>query len=174
MKILWCVTGAGHLLRDCAKLVESIAKRHEIDLAYSDAGFQVANIYGVTDSLNKAGRHVFFNKDQGPSSPLCAKVGTKTYDCVVIAPASANTVAKLRYGISDSLVTNVASQALKSRVKLYILPTDTSSSVQTELPSGKKTTIYPRPIDIKNAKGLGRQSGIGLASTPKELEAQFC
>jgi 4-hydroxy-3-polyprenylbenzoate decarboxylase len=47
--------------------------------------------------------------------------GSHKYDAFIIAPASMNTVGKIAAGISDNLVTRVASISLKERRKLVIV-----------------------------------------------------
>jgi 4-hydroxy-3-polyprenylbenzoate decarboxylase len=47
--------------------------------------------------------------------------GSHKYDAFIIAPASMNTIGKIAAGISDNLVTRVASICLKERRKLVIV-----------------------------------------------------
>jgi 4-hydroxy-3-polyprenylbenzoate decarboxylase len=47
--------------------------------------------------------------------------GSHKYDALIIAPASMNTIGKIAAGISDNLVTRIASISLKERRKLIIV-----------------------------------------------------
>ena len=52
----------------------------------------------------------------------------------MLTPATSNTVAKIVYGIADTLVTNCAAQAMKSGVPCYIVPVDQEDDVVSEMP----------------------------------------
>ncbi len=59
----------------------------------------------------------------------------KTYRALIVSPASANTVAKVVFGVSDSLVTNAIAQAEKGGVPIVIVPTDwKQGKIKTKLP----------------------------------------
>lgn len=169
MKLLWCVTGAGHFLRESA----AICSRRDgvVDVAFSRAGREVADTYGVLSDFQSAAASTYFEEEQGWSAPLSAKVASGAYACVVVAPASANTVAKLCAGIADSLITNVASQAAKARIPVYVLPTDVAEAVETQLPSGKHVTVYPRQIDVDNVAALAKDPAFTLVEDIAALSA---
>ncbi len=142
-RILWAITGSGSFLRDLVqlfiKLREEFGSRVEVAVALSSAGEEVARIYGVLDMLSRVASNTRYGgiyRDSSSSSgyPLAGRVGAGKYDLVVIAPATSNTVAKVVCGIADTLPTIAASQALKSRTPLIILPSDYSEESVTQLP----------------------------------------
>ncbi len=169
MRLLWCVTGAGHWLRECACLFQDLSD--DADVAFSRAGVEVARQYSAYKMFAGSARMTHLEEGQGWSSPLCAKVASGAYRLVVVAPASANTVAKLRAGIADSLLTNVASQAVKAGISVVLLPTDVAASAETELPSGKKAVVHPRAVDVENSAALSREPGFSVAGDPAGLAA---
>ena len=142
-RILWAITGSGSFLRDVAQLFIKLGREYsgelEIAVALSRAGEEVARIYGVLDILSEVASStryggIYRSSDSFSGFPLAGRVGTGRYDLVVIAPATSNTVAKVAVGIADTLPTIVASQALKSRTPLIILPSDYSEESLTQLP----------------------------------------
>jgi dihydromethanopterin reductase (acceptor) len=68
------------------------------------------------------------------SFPKIGRFNLKRYDLFVLSPATSNTVAKVVYGIADTLVTNCAAQAMKSGVPCYIVPVDQEQDVVSEMP----------------------------------------
>lgn len=135
MRILWCITGAGHLLEETVEVIEKKSKKDEITVVYSTAGFEVACMYGVEERIKKAAYEIIYEKDQGKSSPFIGRLPRKEYDKVVVAPCTANTTAKIAYGIADSLITNIVAQAGKAKIPLYVLPTDGIRRQTTRIPA---------------------------------------
>ena len=133
-RILWGITGAGHFLEECIKEMKLLSENVCVDIALSHAGFEVVCMYGLIDPLKDFGNEIFMEGVHGYSSPIVGRLAKKEYKAVVIAPATANTIAKIVHGISDSLITNIVAQALKSKTDVFILPTDIEKELITRLP----------------------------------------
>ena len=147
MKIAWCITGAGHFLKESYEVFRTIKKgarpdpsNLKITIFISNAGVEVLRMYGIFDKLKGISNgdymeEIFTEPEQGSSSPKAGRFSLKKYDAVVLSPATSNTVAKIAYGIADSLVTNVVSLATKACIPVYIVPTDGSpGKVESEMP----------------------------------------
>ncbi len=142
MEIAWCITGAGHFLEESYEVFRTIKKEQEIKITtfISNAGVEVLRMYGIFDKLKEISsgdymEEIFTEPEQGSSSPKAGRFSLKKYDAVVVSPATSNTVAKIAYGIADSLVTNVVSLAMKACIPVYIVPTDGSpGKVESEMP----------------------------------------
>jgi len=115
----------------------------ELGIAISRACEEVARIYGILDKLYmiaSGGRYGGVYRDVTWSGitedgiPLGGRVSLGRYDVVIVAPATSNTVAKIAYGIADTLPTIAANQALKSGIPLIILPADCAENSITTLP----------------------------------------
>jgi dihydromethanopterin reductase (acceptor) len=168
MKVLWCITGGGYMLEESCKALEQLDDCCEVTVAFSKAGREVTDMYGLSDRIKKCAAKIIYEEDQGSSSPIVCKVGR--YDKVVVSPCTANTTAKIVLGIADSLVTNIVSQALKSGRKVIIVPTDIDRDVSTMIPSGKKILIKCRRVDIDNAMHLKKIDGMKVVSNPDEVK----
>ncbi|RLI95331.1 MAG: hypothetical protein DRO90_00530 [Candidatus Altiarchaeales archaeon] len=135
MRILWCITGAGHFLTDTFKFMKNISEENEIIALFSNAGLEVVRMYGLYDEIENISINVIKERERGYSGDIIVgRLAMKEYDKVLIAPCTANTVAKIVYGIADSLVSNVAAQAIKCNVPVFVLPTDVEREQITEIP----------------------------------------
>ena len=140
--IAWGITGAGHFLRETFALMEQVAasKDTKVTAFLTRAAIEVVRMYGLWDSLRKLSNGTYYSEilsqeSEGWSSPSAGRLSRGTYRVMLVSPASANTVAKLRYGIADTAVTNAAAQAMRSGTPVLILPTDqTTEEVETTLP----------------------------------------
>lgn len=144
MNIAWGITGAGHLLKDTFSVMEDIAKEHRITAFLSRGGEEVVKAYGLWDRLNEIcpGEYleeIITSKSEGSSAPTTGRFFLKKYDALVVAPATTNTVAKIVHGISDTLVTNAVSHAMKAMTPVYIVPVDTKEE--------EKETVLPHYVD---------------------------
>lgn len=146
MRIAWGITGAGHLLDESVKIIEELAKNHEITIFLSNAGEEVLKMYGLYDRI--AGltggryRELALDSDQSFSYPISGRLSLGKYDLFILSPTTSNTVAKIVHGIADSLVTNSVAQAGKGGVQTLIIPVD--------LESGDVETILPSKLDLES------------------------
>jgi len=132
MRILWCITGAGHLLEECLEAMEK--SQDEVTVALSSAGEEVARTYGLLDRIKKVAVETILEREQGASFPVSGRMAKKEYGLLVVAPCTANTIAKIANGIADSLASNLVAQAQKNEIPVVILPTDIEKSQKTKIP----------------------------------------
>lgn len=141
--IAWCITGAGHFLLESFEVFLQLVKDMDVRVTtfLSCAGEEVARIYGVLDRLHQVSpggyyQEIILEREQGKSFPKAGRLSRGTYAALVISPATANTVAKIAYGIADTLVTSAFAQAQKGSVPAYIVPTDyREGTIVTRLPT---------------------------------------
>ncbi len=128
-KMGWGITGAGYFLQETFDIMEKLAREHAVSCFISSAGERVVRIYGLLQKLSEICpgnyyREVILEAEQGAAFPLAGRFLRRTYDALIVSPASANTVAKIIAGITDTLVTNAIAQAEKGGVPIIIVPSD--------------------------------------------------
>lgn len=147
-RIAWAITGSGHYIEECLELAE----RHScLDLFLSEAAAEVLHVYGHPVKKLKERFRVF--RDSTASAPPVGLFYKGVYDLLVIAPATSNSVAKMVFGISDTLVTNIYAQAGKCRVPSIVFACDVAPEMDTKAPAGM-VKVYPRQIDLENTERL--------------------
>lgn len=144
-KLAWAITGSGHYLRETIAIIESL---DNVDVFLSAAADEVLTQYGY--KINNV--RVF--KDKTASSVPVEFFYEGHYHTLVISPATSNTIAKMAYGISDSLVTNLYAQAGKTRVPSIVFACDTDEELDSEAPKDNIVRVYPRKIDLENIEKL--------------------
>ena len=96
---------------------------------------------------------------------------TGKFRCLLVAPATANTVAKIVHGIADTIITNAVSQTNKSNTPIYILPVDRQKGkTKTILPGGESFELCMRDVDVHNTDILKGMRGIGVLNSPFEIK----
>ena len=92
------------------------------------------------------------------------------YAILVIAPLTANSAAKIAYGIEDTLLTNAVAQTLKGDTPVFLYPVDQKpGNVETIAPDGTKFTIKMRAIDLENVERLRNMEGITIVSSIEDM-----
>jgi len=154
----WGITGAGHLLKESAELISAVG---DVDVFISEAGKEVLSLYRVSLPVEPV-------SDRSASAMACRDFYSGKYGKLVIAPASANSVAKFVHGISDSLITTLFAQAGKAEVPIYVLPTDCGETVETWGVT-KPLKIKPRPVDLDNIEKLRKFPLVTIVTSIEEL-----
>jgi flavoprotein len=170
MKVCWVITGAGYFLAETA---DFLARTPDVsvDLYLTRAGAEVSERYRVTKLLASCGFNIYRENDFSSGDSIYFSGGR--YNALVIAPATANTVAKCALGIADSLASNFFAQAGKSLVPIFVLPTDGEAQVVSATPSGRKIEVRPRPVDIAKIEELSRFPRVTVLRSPSEFGRIF-
>ncbi|WP_445476233.1 archaeoflavoprotein AfpA [Methanococcoides methylutens] len=172
-RIAWGITGSGDQIVETYHVMRDIKERTDIEFMVflSKEGETVMKWYRMWDDIQRDFPN--FKTDAGPNSPFIAgplQVGH--YDALVIAPATANSVAKMVHGIADTLVTNVVAQTAKGDTPIYILAVDQKrGTVDTYAPSGRKMTLKMREVDVSNSEKLAQMENITLLEKPEDIYA---
>lgn len=148
-RLAWAITGSGHYLRESLAILQTLK---EVDVFLSKAAAEIIQQYGFHESLTNTGHRVY--QDKTASSVPVELFYQGKYHTLVIAPATSNTIAKMAYGFSDSLVTNLYAQAGKTRVPSIVFACDTGPALESEAPRDNVVNVYPRAIDLENVNKL--------------------
>ncbi len=171
-KIVWGITGAGDLISEIFEVMEEVSntKGLEISAVLSKAAVTVLRWYKLQDKLDKIAKKVYVEKDANTPfvvGPL--QVGQ--YDGLLVAPLTANSVAKIVNGIADTLITNAISQTNKTNMDIYLLPVDQKKGTTTTiLPGNEKLELTIRDIDVDNTDRLKKMEGIIVLEKPQEIK----
>lgn len=129
--IAWGITGASHFLKETFEAMRKVVETNEVKVTtyLSSAGAQVVRICGLWNQLEQISngdylQEILTQTEEGAGSPHAGRLLRGIYKALIVSPASGNTVAKVAYGIADTLVTNAIAQAQKGEVPVYIVPTD--------------------------------------------------
>jgi archaeoflavoprotein AfpA len=168
---VWGITGSGDLLLEVVDELQQLSAAGNVTLTtcLSKAGQMVVRWYKLEERIKRISKKVLVELDA--NTPFIAgplQVGK--YHSLLVAPATANTVAKIVHGLADTLITNAVSQAQKGGIPVMILPVDQKKGEKvTILPTGEEMTLVMRDIDIENVERLKRMRGITVLETPKEI-----
>ncbi len=175
IRIVWGITGSGDLLPEVVKELEELSKMGGLEIAtcLSKAANMVIRRYRLIERIEKISKRVLLEHDA--NTPFIAgPLQTGKYHSLLVAPATANTVAKIVHGIADTLITNAVAQTQKGGIPVFILPVDQRpGEIVTLLPTGEEKTLVMREIDIENVKKLRAMRGITVLESPKDIEGIY-
>jgi flavoprotein len=160
------MTGSGHYLRESLQILASI---QEVDIFLSRAAAEIIKQYGFQAQLDAMGHRIF--QDKTASSVPVEFFYKGQYHTLVIAPVTSNTIAKMAYGFSDSLVSNLYAQAGKTLVPSIVFACDTTPELESEAPKDNVVKVYPRKIDLDNVKKLAQFEATEVVASIAELQA---
>ena len=170
-RIAWGITGSGDQMIETYSILVDIKNQTGVDtmVFLSKEGETVMKWYHLWDKIQNDFPN--FKVDAGPNSPFIAgPLQMGYYDFLLIAPATANTVAKIVYGIADTLVTNAVSQTAKGKTPIFIMPVDQKrGSVKTAAPSGRAFELTMREVDVTNSEKLAQMENITVLASPYEI-----
>jgi len=176
-KIAWGITGAGDRIAEFVQVMKDLKKEYEdmveIQVFISKAAEIVLKYYRVENEVKQNFEKV--TGEVNSNSPfLAAWTQTHKYEFLLIAPASSNTVAKIAYGIGDTLLTNAAIMGLKAFLPVYIVPTDfEEKNIISILPNGKEIKLRIRKEDAENTRRLEKMEYVTVLETPQNIRNVF-
>ncbi|MCZ3365257.1 MULTISPECIES: archaeoflavoprotein AfpA [Methanobacterium] len=175
-KVAWGITGSGDKLVKITEIVRKIKEEYEDEFeirAYvSKAGDQVLKYYGLFKPLE-----IDFDRlwvEINANAPfLAGEIQLGSYEFMLIAPATSNTVAKIALRIGDSLIPNAAIMGQKANIPIYVLPSDVEEGVTvTQLPDGSDLELIIRKEDVEHVDKLASM-GIHILKSPEEIYDVF-
>ena len=170
MRIAWGITGSGDLIQESVDLMIKLQKEHEIriDIFVSKAGRQVLNWYKLWKPLNEEFK---VKVEVDANVPFIAgSLQMGKWDLLIVAPLTANSAAKIAYGIEDTLLTNAVAQCAKGKTPIVLLPVDqVPGEIETVAPNGMKFKIRARKVDLENVARLREMEGITVVATLDEI-----
>jgi archaeoflavoprotein AfpA len=167
----WGITGSANQMIETYRVLVDIKDRIGVEpmVFLSKEGETVMKRYNLWDTIKRD--FPSFKVEAGPNSPFIAgPLQMGYYDLLLIAPATANTVAKIVYGIADSLVTNAVSQTAKGKTPIFILPADQKrGAVKALAPDGRTFDITMREVDVENSEKLAKMENITVLKSPYDI-----
>ncbi|MFX0073564.1 MAG: archaeoflavoprotein AfpA [Candidatus Hermodarchaeota archaeon] len=166
--LMWGMTGTGYMIKETIdvmkELQEEFGENISITVMLSKEGAVVVKWYKQWKYLNEVVSKV--RVEITANNPfLAGPLQIGKYDMFIVCPVSANSVAKIVYGIADSLITNCVAQAIKGGVTSYLLPSDQHlDPIVTSKPDGSPLILKIRDIEIENVEKLKTMEGIRVIS----------
>ena len=147
---MWGITGTGYVLDDSIELMRELQENHNIDVTVilSKEGAAVVKWYKKWIALTEVVKKVKVEKT--PNIPFYAgPLQLGKFDMFIVCPTSANSVAKIVYGIADTLITNCVAQAIKGAQTVYIFPSDQDTEpITTTRSDGHPLVLKIRDIEL--------------------------
>jgi archaeoflavoprotein AfpA len=176
-RVAWGITGSGDRLVEIIEVMKQIKKQYQDDVRItvylSKAGNQVLNFYRLANDLKENFDKIRVEVNSNIPT-LAVQMQSGKIEFLLIAPTTANTVAKIAVGITDTLLTNATIMSLKSFVPVYIVPCDyKEGTTVTELPDGSEMKIRVRKEDVERTKKIAAMDGIFILEQLEDIRQVF-
>jgi archaeoflavoprotein AfpA len=172
IKIVWGFTGSGYLIKESIDLMKELQETNAVEftIILSTEGAAVVKWYRQWIYLTETIKKVLIEKT--PNNPfLAGPLQIGKYKMLIICPVSANSAAKIAYGIADTLITNCVAQTIKGGIPVYLNPSDQDNKpIETTKPNGQKLTLKIRDIEIENVEKLKKMEGITVFRDLEEIK----
>ena len=170
--MIWGITGTGFMLQESSDLMKDLQENYNIKLTVilSKEGAAVVKWYKKWLALTEVVEKVKIEKT--PNIPFYAgPLQLGKFDFFLCCPVSANTAAKIAYGIADTLITNCVAQAIKGGQIAYLFPSDQDiEPIVTSRPDGSPLVLKIRDIELENIRKLKNMDGIEVISEFYEIK----
>lgn len=170
--LIWAITGTGYVLQESIDLMKDLQENYGVKLTVilSKEGAAVVKWYKKWLALTEVVEKVKIEKT--PNIPFYAgPLQLGKFDFFLCCPVSANTVAKIAYGIADTLITNCVAQAIKGGQIAYLFPSDQDiEPIVTSRPDGSPLVLKIRDIELENIRKLKNMDGIEVISEFYEIK----
>ncbi len=176
-RVAWGITGSGDRLNEVIEIMKELKKQYQDDVRItvylSKAGYQVVNLYNRANDLKENFDKVRIEVNSNIPT-LAVQLQSEKIEFLLIAPTTANTVAKIVAGITDTLLTNATMMSLKSFVPVYVVPCDyKEGTAVTQLPNGSAMKLRVRKEDVERTKKLATMDGINVLEQLEEVRGVF-
>ncbi len=105
---------------------------------------------------------------------LAGRFQLGSFEFLLVAPATSNTVAKIALRIADTLLTNAAIMGQKTSTPIYIMPTDfREGTVITKMPNGKDLELKITHEDAQNVEKLSKMPSTNVFEHPEKIPKIF-
>ncbi len=177
-KVAWGISGSGDRIVETFEVMKKVEAQYqnEVDIRVylSKAGELVVKWYRIGQELKKRFTRILVETNSNTPF-LAGQLQVGSFEFLLIAPATSNTVAKIAVGIADSLLTNSAAMALKGGIPVYIMPSDyEEGKMITKLPDGRDAEVRVRRKDVENVETLRRMNNLSVLENPEEIHNLFC
>src|SRR5665648_289433 len=107
LKLVWGLTGSGDLMPETVDVMIDIRQTQDVVItaALSKAAVQVLRWYKLMERVETHMDRVLIEKDANAPF-IVGKLQVGEFDGFIVAPATANSVAKIVHGVADTLITN--------------------------------------------------------------------